>query len=162
LDIRITQRVFDPQAEIAAFTAGRDDAGALASFVGYCRASTDGVAVNELRIDHYPGFSEKEIARLAEETARRFDCPDLLVIHRVGVIRPGEAIVLVAALSIHRASAFDAVRILMDYLKTDAPLWKKETGPGGARWIEPRAEDHARRQKAEEQAEKGQMEKGRT
>ena len=147
--VRIAPDPFDPQAEIAAFTAGRDDAGALASFVGYCRASTDGVAVNELRIDHYPGFSEKEIARLAEETARRFDCPDLLVIHRVGVIRPGEAIVLVAALSIHRASAFDAVRILMDYLKTDAPLWKKETGPGGARWIEPRAEDHARRLEAE-------------
>ena len=156
--IRIASEAFDPQAEISAFTAGRDDTGALASFVGYCRVSTDGVAVNELRVDHYPGFSEKEIARLAEEIARRFECPDLLVIHRVGVIRPGEAIVLVAALSVHRASAFDAVKILMDYLKTDAPLWKKETGPDGARWIEPRPEDHARRL----EAEKGQMEKGRS
>src|SRR5690348_4284974 len=153
--IRIAPEAFDPQAEIAAFTAGRDDVGALASFVGYCRAATGGVAVHELRIDHYPGFSEKEIARLAQETGRRFACPDLLVIHRVGVIHPGEAIVLVAALSIHRASAFDAVRILMDYLKTDAPLWKKETGPDGARWIEPRPEDHVRRL----EAEKGQMEK---
>jgi molybdopterin synthase catalytic subunit len=149
MQIRIATHAFDPQAEIAAFTAGRDDAGALASFVGYCRASTDGAAVQELRIDHYPGFSEKEIARLAEETARRFDCPDLLVVHRVGAIRPGEAIVLVAALSVHRANAFDAVRILMDYLKTDAPLWKKESGPDGARWIEPRPEDHARRLEAE-------------
>jgi molybdopterin synthase catalytic subunit len=72
-----------------------------------------------------------------------------MVVHRVGRIRPGEAIVLVAALSIHRASAFEAVRVLMDYLKTDAPLWKKETAPGGARWIEPRAEDHTRRRQAE-------------
>ena len=147
--VRITQEAFDPQAEIAAFAAGRDDAGALVSFVGTCRAATGDVAVDELRIDHYPGFTEKEIARLAEETSRRFQCPDLLVVHRVGAIRPGEAIVLVAALSTHRSDAFEAVRILMDYLKTDAPLWKKETGPGGARWIEPRAEDYARRLEAE-------------
>jgi len=71
------------------------------------------------------------------------------VVHRVGAIRPGEAIVLVAALSTHRSDAFEVVRILMDYLKTDAPLWKKETGPQGARWIEPRAEDYARREEAE-------------
>ncbi len=148
--VRVTAEAFDPQAEFAAFAAGRDDAGALVSFVGTCRAKTGDVSVETLRIDHYPGFSEKEIARLAEETAARFDCPDLLVVHRVGVIRPGEAIVLVAALSIHRANAFQAVESLMDYLKTDAPLWKKESGPDGARWIEPRAEDHARRAKAEE------------
>jgi len=151
MDIRIARQAFDPQAEIAAFTGGRDDAGALVSFVGYCRAATDGVAVRELRIDHYPGFTEKEITRLAQDVSRRFDCPDLLVIHRVGVIHPGEAIVLVAALSTHRANGFDAVKVLMDYLKTDAPLWKKETGPAGARWIEPRPEDHARRQKAEKE-----------
>lgn len=150
MDIRITAKSFDPHAEVAAFTTGRDDAGALVSFVGYCRAQTDSVAVEELRIDHYPGFTEKEITRLAEETARRFDCPDLLVIHRVGPICPGEAIVLVAALSTHRGNGFEAVRVLMDYLKTDAPLWKRETGPEGARWIEPRPEDHARRAKAEE------------
>ena len=150
MHVRITAEAFDPQAEVAAFAAGRDDAGALVSFVGTCRAKTGDVAVAELRIDHYPGFSEKEIARLAEETAGRFDCPDLLVVHRVGVIRPGEAIVLVAALSIHRADAFKAVEALMDSLKTDAPLWKKESGPQGGRWIEPGAEDHARRAKAEE------------
>ena len=150
--VRVTAEAFDPQAEVTAFAAGRDDAGALVSFVGTCRAKTGDVAVEELRIDHYPGFSEKEIARLAQETAGRFDCPDLLVVHRVGVIRPGEAIVLVAALSIHRANAFKAVESLMDYLKTDAPLWKKESGPQGARWIEPRAEDHARRAKAEKDA----------
>jgi molybdopterin synthase catalytic subunit len=149
MDVRIVSRAFDPQAEVAAFAAGRDDAGALVSFVGTCRAGTGGVAVDELRIDHYPGFTEKEIARLAEETSRRFDCPDLLVVHRVGSIRPGEAIVLVAALSTHRSDAFEVVRILMDYLKTDAPLWKRESGPQGARWIEPRSEDYARRKEAE-------------
>jgi molybdopterin synthase catalytic subunit len=152
MDVRITQQAFDPQREVAAFMAGRDDAGALVSFLGYCRASTDGAAVQELRIDHYPGFTEKEIARLIEEVSRRCACLDLLVVHRVGVIHPGEAIVLVAALSVHRANGFEAVRVLMDYLKTDAPLWKKESGPDGARWIEPRPEDHARRM----QAEKGQ------
>jgi len=150
MQVRVTVDAFDPQAEIAAFAAGRADAGAMVSFVGICRAKSGDVAVEELRIDHYPGFSEKEIARLAEESARRFDCPDLLVVHRVGVIRPGEAIVLVAALSIHRANAFKAVETLMDMLKTDAPLWKKESGPQGARWIEPRADDHARRAKVEE------------
>ncbi|HEY1877859.1 MAG TPA: molybdenum cofactor biosynthesis protein MoaE [Rhizomicrobium sp.] len=149
MTVRIAPEPFDAQAEVARFTAGREDAGALVSFVGLCRASTDGASVEELRIDHYPGFTEKEIARLTEETGRRFDCPDLMVVHRVGRIRPGEAIVLVAALSIHRASAFEAVKVLMDYLKTDAPLWKNETGPGGARWIEPRAEDHTRRRQAE-------------
>jgi molybdopterin synthase catalytic subunit len=149
MTVRLAPEPFDAQAEIARFATGREDAGALVSFIGLCRAATDGASVEELRIDHYPGFTEKEIARLTEETGRRFDCPDLLVVHRVGRIKPGEAIVLVAALSIHRASAFEAVRVLMDYLKTDAPLWKMETGPGGARWIEPRAEDHARRRQAE-------------
>jgi molybdopterin synthase catalytic subunit len=146
--VRVVEESFDPQAETAAFVSGRDDAGALASFVGYCRAATDGAPVSELRIDHYPGFTEREITRLTQEVHQRFGCLDVLVIHRVGTIRPGEAIVLVAALATHRGDAFEAVRILMDYLKTDAPLWKKETGPAGDRWIEPRVDDHARRRRA--------------
>ncbi|MBN9588029.1 MAG: hypothetical protein BGN85_14375 [Alphaproteobacteria bacterium 64-11] len=149
MDIRITAQSFDPSAECAAFMAGRADAGALVSFVGTCRNETAGRAVTRLTIDHYDGFTQKEIARLAGEVAERFAVADLLVIHRVGPIEPGEAIVLVAGLSTHRADAFEAVKVLMDYLKTDAPLWKKETGPDGARWIEPRAEDHARRAAAE-------------
>ena len=148
MQVRLTKDIFDPQAEIAAFTAGRSDAGALVSFVGTCRAATSGQPVRALQIDQYEGFSLNEITRLAEEIAQRFACPDLLVIHRFGVIRPGEAIVLVAALSEHRSNAFEAVRVLMDYLKTDAPLWKKETGPDGAHWVEPRAEDHLRRAQA--------------
>ena len=133
-----------------AFGAERSGAGALASFVGYCRDATAGRAVDGLHIEQYPGFTEREIVRLAADVAGRCKVKDLLVMHRVGHIRPGEAIVLVAALSSHRANAFDAVRVLMDYLKTDAPLWKKETGPDGARWIEPHTEDHVRRARAGE------------
>ncbi len=150
MDIRVTAAAFDPQAEAAGFAAGRHDMGALVSFTGLCRAASDGKAVAELFLDHYPGFTEREIARIAEDIAARCGCPDLLVIHRVGRVVPGEAIVLVAALSGHRADAFEAVRLLMDYLKTDAPLWKRETGPDGVRWIAPRAEDAARRAEAEE------------
>jgi molybdopterin synthase catalytic subunit len=146
--VRVVQEAFDAQTETASFVSGRDDAGALASFVGYCRATTDGTVVSELRIDHYPGFTEREITRLTQDVHQHFDCLDVLVIHRVGRISPGEAIVLVAALATHRGDAFEAVRVLMDYLKTDAPLWKKESGPAGVRWIEPRAEDHARRRQA--------------
>jgi molybdopterin synthase catalytic subunit len=150
MDIRVTDSPFDPQAEEAAFAAGRRDAGALVSFAGLCRdVSQGGGAVTGLFLDHYPGFTEKEIVRIAVDVAARTGCPDLLVIHRVGAVAPGEVIVLVAALSRHRDSAFDAVRLLMDYLKTDAPLWKKEIGSGGTRWIEPRAEDLARKARAE-------------
>jgi molybdopterin synthase catalytic subunit len=149
LQVRIVADAFDPQAEASAFCAGRDDAGALVTFCGYCRSTNKGEAVAELRLDQYEGFTEKEIVRIAQDVAARFSCPDLLVIHRVGAIKPGEAIVLVAALGTHRANAFEAVKVLMDYLKTDAPLWKRETGPSGARWIEPRVEDYARRQQAD-------------
>lgn len=147
--VRVSATAFDPQAETAAFAAGRSDMGGLATFVGSCRDHHDGRRVDELFLDHYPGFTETEIARIAADVGRRCGCADLLVIHRVGRIVPGDAIVLVAALSQHRAPAFDVVRLLMDYLKTDAPLWKRETGPDGTRWIEPRAEDIARRAGAE-------------
>ena len=126
--------------------------GALVSFVGLCRETNDGRDVAELFIDHYAGFTEGEITRIAADIAGRFNCPDLLVVHRVGSIAPGEAIVLVAALSEHRGNAFEAVRVLMDYLKTDAPLWKKESGPAGARWIEPTDHDHVRRAQAKEKS----------
>jgi molybdopterin synthase catalytic subunit len=150
--MRITQEAFDPGAEISAFHAGHQGAGALASFVGYCRDMTKGHAVSELAIEQYPGFTEREIIRLAGEVSQKLGTLDLMVVHRVGSIRPGEAIVLVAALAAHRSAAFDAVRLLMDYLKTDAPLWKKESGPDGTRWIEPTDHDHARRLGAGEKA----------
>lgn len=119
------------------------EAGALASFVGYCRSANG--AVSQLELDHYPGFTEAEVSRLARSVAARHDLLDLLVIHRIGVIPANDPIVLVAALSRHRAEAFAAVAEMMDYLKTDAPFWKRETGPDGSRWIEPTAADYARR-----------------
>lgn len=149
MDVRIVSGPFDPQAECAAFAGGRGDAGALVSFVGLCRETSLGEAVTALDIQQYDGFTLKEITRLTGEAAARFSCPDILVVHRVGHILPGEAIVLVAALSVHRAPAFAAVQMLMDHLKTDAPLWKKESGRNGARWIEARDEDRARRAAAD-------------
>lgn len=143
----ITPDAFSPDAELTAFSAQRNgEAGALASFVGYCRAHTGDDAVQRLELQHYPGFTDVEVHRLAQAVLARHNLLDLLVIHRVGAIAAGEAIVLVAALSSHRAAAFAAVGEMMDYLKTDAPMWKREVGIAGAQWIEPTAEDHARRQ----------------
>lgn len=144
--VAITEQRFSPDAELSSFAADRGgDAGALVNFVGYCRADSDHGAVERLELDHYPGFTEARVRDLSVRTAELYGLSNLLVIHRVGVILPGEAIVLVAALSAHRASAFAAVSELMDYLKTDAPIWKREVGADGARWIEPTETDRARR-----------------
>lgn len=143
----VTTEPFAPAHEIACFAAARDNqCGALASFVGYCRGQASDGAVTALELQHYPGFTEAEIERLAKKTSIKHALAALVVMHRVGVIPAGEAIVLVAAQSGHRASAFAAVEEMMDYLKTDAPIWKREVAPGGARWIEPTSEDYARRQ----------------
>ena len=142
----ITPHAFSPDAELSRFAQARNGAtGALASFVGYCRATTAQGAVTQLELDHYPGFTEAEVARLATGVASRHGLIDLFVIHRVGAIAANEPIVLVAALGAHRAEAFAAVSEMMDYLKTDAPFWKREVGPRGARWIEPTTADYARR-----------------
>ena len=141
--IRVVTAPFDPQAELSTFSAGRADAGALASFVGLCRAEAGGVATLEL--DHYPGFTEAAIEEIDAQARARFDLIDTLVIHRAGKIAPGEVIVLAAALSAHRKPALAAVDFLMDYLKTGAPFWKRETGPAGERWVEPTSEDYRAR-----------------
>jgi molybdopterin synthase catalytic subunit len=140
--VRVSPEAFSPTEALAAFAAGDTRAGACASFVGRCR----GEGVHWLELEHYPGYTEAEIARLAAETVAKFQLLDLLVIHRVGRVNPGEPIVLVAALSAHRREAFAAVEHLMDYLKTDAPFWKREVRDDGARWIEPNAEDRRRRE----------------
>lgn len=147
--VRIANGPFDPQGEQTAFVAGRTNAGALVSFVGYCRDRTASDAVDGLFLDHYSPFTENEITRILKEVGARYDLLDALIIHRVGMMNPGDPMVLVAVLSSHRNQAFEAARILMDYLKTDAPLWKKEEGPGRARWVEPSADDHTRRAAAE-------------
>lgn len=142
----ITTEALRTDAELSAFAKSRgDDIGAIASFIGYCRASAAQGTVKHLELDHYPGFTEREVARLADQIAERHSLSALLVIHRVGIIPARDPIVLVAAQSQHRAAAFAAVAEMMDYLKTDAPFWKREAGPEGARWIEPTAADYARR-----------------
>lgn len=145
--IAIAEAVFEPRAELAVFEAANPACGALVSFVGRCRADANGEAVKALELQHYPGFTEATITAFTEEAVARWALRDVLVVHRVGAIAPGEAIVLVAAASAHRAAAFAAVEALMDFLKTDAPFWKREIAAGGSRWVEPTEMDYQRRAK---------------
>jgi molybdopterin synthase catalytic subunit len=138
--IVLTDLPFDPGALLTAFAKGRRETGAVATFTGLARAE-QGQAL-ELELEAYPGFTEREIGRIAGIARERFALDDLAVTHRVGRIGPGEPIVFVATAASHRRAAFEACDFLMDYLKSRAPFWKKEHGPDGARWIEPRAEDH--------------------
>jgi molybdopterin synthase catalytic subunit len=141
---------FSPEAETADFAGARKDTcGALVSFVGYCRGRSGGERVDRLELQHYLGFTETEIGRIANTIAEKHGVADVLVIHRVGVVNAGEPIVLVAVSSAHRAAAFAATEQLMDFLKTDAPFWKREIGAFGSRWIEPTADDYARRREHE-------------
>jgi molybdopterin synthase catalytic subunit len=141
--ILLSASPIDPGRLIEEFRTGVPGAGALASFVGYVRGE-DG-AVSSLELEHYPGFAEAQIAAFEAAAAERFGLLGILIVHRVGRILPQEPIVVVAAMARHRKEAIQAVDFVMDYLKTDAPLWKKETGPGGPRWIEPRAADRQAR-----------------
>lgn len=140
-DVRVQSEPFDLGEETARLTAGRADVGAVVSFSGYCR--DEGKTLAALELEHYAGMAEAEIARIAEEAARRWPLLRLTVIHRFGRIRPGEPIVLVLAASAHRSAAFEAAAFLMDYLKTRAPFWKKEhrtDGTEGA-WVSAREAD---------------------
>jgi molybdopterin synthase catalytic subunit len=139
--ISLSEEPFDPGALLSGFCQGRAEVGAVASFTGLARAEAGAATVLEL--EAYPGFTEAEIGRIAETARERFGLIDLMIRHRVGRIAPGEPIVFVATASTHRRQAFEACDFLMDYLKSRAPFWKKEHGPDGARWIEPRPEDHA-------------------
>jgi molybdopterin synthase catalytic subunit len=139
--IRLSETPFEPGALLAGFCVGRSEVGAVASFTGLARAEAGAAEILEL--EAYPGFTEAEIGKIAETARTRFGLADLLIHHRVGRIAPGEAIVFVATAARHRREAFEACDFLMDYLKSRAPFWKKQHGPGGARWIEPRPQDHA-------------------
>jgi molybdopterin synthase catalytic subunit len=139
--IRIQQADFDIAREIAALTSGRTDIGAVVSFSGLCRGSENGDPITALVLEHYPGMAEAEIARHAGEAMSRWPLTGLTVIHRVGRITPGENIVLVLAASQHRQAAFQAAEFLMDYLKANAPFWKRGEGGKGTDWIEARDHD---------------------
>jgi molybdopterin synthase catalytic subunit len=137
--IRLTNEPFEPGAELTKFCAGRTESGAVASFVGIARG--EGGQATALELEAYPGFTDAEIASMADAASARFSLHDVLIIHRYGAIAPGEPIVLVAVAAAHRREAFEACDQLMDYLKSRAPFWKKEHGPAGARWVEPTARD---------------------
>lgn len=137
--IRIQQEDFDIGAEIAGLTAARTDIGAIVTFTGTVR-DQDG-AVSEMALEHYPGMTEGELARIEAEANARWPLQASLVVHRYGTLKPGDNIVLVVTASEHRDAAFDAAKFLMDYLKTSAPFWKRETGPGGSRWVEASSSD---------------------
>lgn len=145
---------FDAAAEIGAFSARAEGSGAVVSFVGKVRADRPGGRVIALELDHYPGATERSMLKVLFDAAARWMIDDALILHRVGRIGATESIVLVCAAAAHRRDAFEAVDFLMDYLKTEALLWKKEIREDGEFWIEPRAEDHrdAARWRAADQA----------
>lgn len=132
---------FDLGAECAAIARGRTDIGAVASFVGLVRGANDGGGISRMTLEHYPGMTERALEDICAQAAARWDLLDVRVVHRVGPLAPGDAIVLVAVSSAHRGEAFAACEFVMDYLKTRAPFWKKEITPGGERWVEARPSD---------------------
>ena len=128
---------------MAALRAGDARVGAVCAFVGTVRDRNDGESVGMLELEHYPGMTEKAIEAMIDEVRRRFDVFGVRVVHRVGPLRPQDQIVLVAVTSAHRGTSFQACEFLMDYLKTQAPFWKKEQTPDGARWVDARVSDDA-------------------
>ena len=137
--VRLSEARIEPGALLAAFSDGRTQTGAVVSFTGLVRAD-DGVEA--LVLEAYPGFTEAAIEAAAEAARARFGLQDLAIVHRVGRVVPGEAIVFVATAAAHRRAAFEAADHLMDYLKSRAPFWKKSCGPDGERWIEPAPQDY--------------------
>ena len=139
--IRIQEADFDIGDEIAALTKSRTDVGAVVTFSGICRGSEKGEPIAALTLEHYPGMAEAEIKRHADEAMARWPLTGLTVVHRVGRITPGENIVVVLAASQHRQAAFQAAEFLMDYLKANAPFWKREESQQGTSWVEARGHD---------------------
>ncbi|WP_198968608.1 molybdenum cofactor biosynthesis protein MoaE [Xylophilus sp. ASV27] len=141
--VSIQSADFDLSAEVAALRVGDGGVGAVCSFVGTVRGHSEGAAVASMELEHYPGMTEKAIEAMIDAAHARFNIRCARVIHRVGLLQPGEQIVLVAVASAHRGEAFQACEFLMDFLKTRAPFWKKEQTPAGARWVDARASDDA-------------------
>ena len=134
---------FDLGAEVAALRRGDAGIGAVAAFIGTVRDRNDGQGVGAMELEHYPGMTERAIEAMIDEAHTRFDIRAVRVIHRIGVLQPEDQIMMVAVASAHRGMAFQACEFLMDYLKTQAPFWKKEQTPEGARWVDARSSDDA-------------------
>ena len=139
--VRVQTEDFDIAREIAELRRGDTRVGAVAAFVGLVRDINDAAAVSTLTLEHYPGMTDKALLRIVDEAKSRWNIYDAAVIHRVGELKPSDQIVFVAVSSAHRGEAFAACEFIMDYLKTRAPLWKKEQTPAGERWVEARASD---------------------
>jgi molybdopterin synthase catalytic subunit len=137
LAVRVQREDFDVGAEVRRLTSGRPDIGAIVTFIGTVRSASDGASIASMTLEHYPGMTEAELARVEAEAARRWPLQVSLIVHRVGMLKPGDNIVLVVTASAHRQAAFSAAEFLMDYLKTSAPFWKKEHASDGTeRWVE--------------------------
>jgi molybdopterin synthase catalytic subunit len=141
--VSIQQHDFNVAEEIAALRAHDACVGAVCSFIGTVRDRSEGATVSAMELEHYPGMTEQAIETMIDDAHRRFDIYAARVIHRVGLLRPLDQIVLVAVTSAHRGESFRACEFLMDYLKTQAPFWKKEQTPDGARWVDARVSDDA-------------------
>jgi molybdopterin synthase catalytic subunit len=142
--IRVGGEDFDVGAEIRRLTAGRTDLGAIVSFTGTVRGTVQGRPLATMALEHYPGMTERELERIEAEAQRRWPLAASLIVHRIGTLRPGDNIVLVVTASAHRQAAFEAAEFLMDYLKTRAPFWKRETfADGTGAWVDARESDDA-------------------
>lgn len=141
--VRVQREDFDIGAELDALRAGRDDIGALVSFSGLVRGTAKGEAISSMELEHYPGMTEKALAEIEAQAVDRWSLQASLIIHRYGLLHPGDQIMMVATASPHRADAFEAAEFLMDYLKSRAPFWKKEATRDGGRWVDAREEDEA-------------------
>ena len=141
LSVSIQTEDFDVSYELAQLRANDARIGAVCSFVGTVRERNEGSDVSSMELEHYPGMTEKSITAMMEEATKRFDIHGARVIHRIGLLQPQAQIVLVAVTSAHRGMSFQACEFLMDYLKTQAPFWKKEVTPDGSRWVDARVSD---------------------
>jgi molybdopterin synthase catalytic subunit len=141
--VRVQQHDFDLSTEVARLRADNPRVGAVVTFVGAVRDLNEGASVAEMELEHYPGMTEQSLADIVDQACARWPLSGALVIHRVGPLKPMEQIVLVAVSSAHRGEAFAACEFIIDYLKTDAPFWKKEQTPEGARWVDARVTDEA-------------------
>lgn len=139
---RVQDADFDIGAEVASLTAGRTDIGAVVTFTGTVRGQASGRAIDAMHLEHYPGMTDAELARVEAEANARWPLQATLIIHRYGDLKPGDNIVLVIAASAHRQAAFEAAQFMMDFLKTKAPFWKKETDEqGSGDWVDARDSD---------------------
>ena len=141
MTVRIQIEDFDAGDEINQLRMARRDVGAVVSFIGQVRDVNEGDTVSQLTLEHYPGMTEKSLHAIIKQAKARWNIMDVLIIHRVGTLQPCDQIVLVAVSGAHRGEAFAACEFVMDYLKTEAPFWKKEVTPSGERWVEAKASD---------------------